>query len=563
MKLPGQFHVFLMLAALLFAGSQVCGCEEDGGDKVDAGTDAGDAGGDTDTDTDTDSDADFEIDPQRIHDDVAQLASDEWGGRRPGTEGNEAALDYVADLLDELGLDAESDVHFRQPFTYQAWAITDNPVAVIDTTTLDYGTDYQIFGYSGGGNVTAEMVFVGHGMTVPAFLAAAYPDCPLPESGYDDFEGIDVTGKIALVIRHGPDDLEAIHDHCPANSACATTPCLWNFGYKANNAALHGAVGMLLVNHYQIGGALEAGGTIGEEYYDDGFPSLFVDRGEIEVAVPNLQSWSGTIDSTLQPNSQATGVNATIDVSSGVEETGTENLLAVFEGTDPSLKDEVIVIGSHIDHMGTDPISGEIYNGADDNASGSAVIMELARAMALSGIQPARTVIIAWWNAEEMGLIGSCYYVDNPSIPTASIIAAYSVDMVGSGNGTGVMVSGGAVPANSWLVDVMSGSAEEQGYDYLVSAGAVTQNSDHACFAQAGVPAVMVATLGEHGYYHTPSDTIDKILVDDLAAAVYLMWALLEPVALGTEDLYTGAKSPAMPFDPRDADAKDWRNRSL
>ncbi len=561
MKLPGQFHVFWALVALLFVGSQVCGCDEDGADEVDAGTDAGDAGGDTDTDTDTNPD--FEIDPQRIHDDVAWLADDERGGRKPGTEGNEDALDYVAGLLGELGLDAESEVHFRQPFTYQAWSITGDVTAVIDTTTLDYGTDYQIFSYSGSGNVTAEMVFVGHGMTVPAFSAAAYPDCPLPESGYDDFDGIDVTGKIALVIRHGPDDLESIHDNCPANSACNSTPCLWNFGYKANNAAAHGAVGMLMVNHYQTGGAVEASGTIGEEYYDDDFPSLFVDRSEIEAAIPNLETWSGTIDSTLQPNSQATGVNATIDVSSGVEETGTENLLAVFEGTDPVLKDEVILIGAHIDHLGMDPISGEIFNGADDNATGSAVNMELARAMALSGIQPARTVIIAWWNAEEVGLIGSCYYVDNPSVPTANMIAAYSVDMVGSGNGTGVMVSGGIVSENSWLVDVMSGSAEDKGYDYLVNAGAATQNSDHACFAQAGVPAVMVATLGEHGYYHTPQDTIDKILVDDLAAAAYLMWALLEPVAMGMEDLYTGDKSTAMSFDPRDVDAKDWRNRDL
>jgi len=563
MKSPLNIALLAILTAAL-SGGVLAGCSDDDDSTPDAGTDAGtDAGGDSDTDTD--SDADFEIDPERIWDDMVWLADEERGGREPGTEGNEAALDYVTDLLVELGLEEDSEHNFRQAFTFPHWSVTGPAAAAIGDTDLEYSTEYQLFSYTGSGDVTAEMVFVGHGMTVPAFDAADYPSCPLPESGYDDFDGVDVSGKIALVIRHGPDDLESIHDSCPANEACDSSPCLWNFGYKANNAALHGAVGMVLVNHFQVGGDLEAGGTIGAEYYDADFPSLFLDRGVVTAAVTDLETWSGTIDSTLQPASQATGVNATITVSAEFEDVTTENVIAVFEGTDPDLSDEVVFLGAHIDHLGTDFISGDIYYGADDNASGSAVNMELARAMALSGIEPKRTVMIAWWNAEELGLIGSCYYVDNPTVSLSNVIANFSIDMVSGGNGTGLGLSGALAPGNAWIADVMAGASEDAGYDYTVMPGEVTQNSDHACFAAAGVPAVAAMTLGPHPHYHTPQDTPDVNSVEDIASAVYLLWPMLESMALGTEDQYT-SKGPgpmSVPYDPRDADAKHWLNRNL
>jgi hypothetical protein len=376
-------------------------------------------------------------------------------------------------------------------------------------------------------------------MTIPPFSTTDYPSCPLASTGYDDFEGIDATGKIVLVIRHGPDDDEGIHDNCPANEACNTTPCLWNFGYKAGNAALHGAVGMLLVNNYQQDGEFQTGVTIGPEYFDEDFPSIFVTRSLVEAAVPDLESWSTTIDATNSPNSQDTGVTATIDVSTGMVEVETANLLGTVAGADPDIGDEVVVVGAHLDYAGVDPNTGDIFTGCDDNASGTAVMMELARAMAAHESPPARTVLFAAWNGGEPAQSGSCHYADNPILALEDTIAAFSVDMVGSGDGTGVGLFGASLPENAWLAEVMAGSAAEMGLVWQAQIGEPYDLSDHICFTENDVPGVLVSTLGAHGNVHTPQDTIEFILPGDLEAAVWMMWAGLLPLAMGDEGDYT------------------------
>jgi hypothetical protein len=513
----------------------------------------GDAGADADTDSDTDSDTgtgeEFEFDLQRVFDDVAWLADDERAGREPGTPGNAAAVEYVRTLFDELGLTPGGDSGtFLQAFGFDLWGIEGQPAVSLDGEPLTAGTGFQVMQYSGGGDVEAEIVFAGHGMTVPAFDAAEYPDCPLPATGYDDFADVDVTGKIALVLRRGPANLEAVHDSCPASAACAASPCLWNFGYKSRNAALHGASGVIVVNNYQQPGEIPAGVTLGEEYYEAGVPVVFAERSAVEAAVPDLQSWSQAIDADLLPHSQATGVTAAIEVDASVAPITVDNVVGVLPGTDPELAEEVIVVGAHVDHLGEDPLTDEIYNGADDNASGTAVVMELARAFVLGGHQTARTIVFAGWNAEELGLIGSCFHVEHPAFPMSQTVAAYSIDMVGAGQGLGLGVYGATLPANAWLAQVMDGYADELGLDFTVAAVAPLDASDHVCFSYAGVPAVMFSTLGNHAYYHTPADTIDTILIEDLEAAVRLSWAGLYPIAMGLEDQYTGGKAGQSPL---------------
>jgi len=556
---------FALVAALALGWA---GCSDDGSK---AGNDAGtDTDTDTDTDSDSDSDSDsdgdtdtgpFEFSSDQLWEDVTWLCDDLREGRAPGTQGNEDALVYVEDVFAEIGLDPVGDEDYRQIFTVSAWDVTGAVEATIDSTALENGTDFTVFDYSGSGNVTAEMVFVGHGLTIPAFDAGEYPNCPIDSGGYDDFDGVDVTGKIALVIRHGPDDDEDVHDYCPANEACDTTPCLWNFGYKANNAALHGAVGMILVNHYQEGPAF-ASGTIGANYYDEDFPSIFADRDVVEDAVPGLPTWSDTIDTNMAPDSHATGIEATINVSTGIVEVETANLLGVVEGADTEIGDEIVVIGAHIDHLGT---QGDlIFNGCDDNASGSGVMMMLARAMAAYEEPPARTVLFAAWNAEELGLIGSYYYVGSPSFPLGDHFAAYSVDMVGYGTGAGVVVSGGTAYSGSWLYDVMVGSAAEMGLSYNAVAAEPLYASDHAPFAQSSIPAVMTASLGNDPNYHTPTDDIANITPEALTASWWMSWAGLLPLAMGTEDDYLSKLIPEMaPFDPRADNAKHWRHLDM
>jgi hypothetical protein len=520
-------------------------CNDDGGGggggDPDGSTDS-DTDSDTDTDADTDTDTDtgeFELDHQRVFDDVAWLCAEEREGRKPGTQGNDDAVDYVEDLFEEIGLAPVGEDAYRQQFAFNMWDVTGPSSAILDGTDLTHGTDFIIFTLAGGGNVTGDVVFAGHGMTIPPFDPVDYPSCPIDSAGYDDFEAIDATGKIALVIRHGPDDDEGIHENCPANEACNTTPCLWNFGYKANNAALHGAVGMLLVNHYQTTGDFQNGVTIGPEYFDEDFPSIFVNRSLVEAAVPDLESWSTTIDTTNSPNSQDTGVTATIDVSTGVVEVEAANLLGAVEGIDPDIGDEVVVVGAHLDYAGVDPNNGDIFTGCDDNASGTAVMMELARAMAAHEPAPARTVLFAAWNGGDWSQSGSCHYVENPTLALADTVAAYSVDMVGSGDGTGVGVFGATLPENAWLAEVMLGSAAEMELTWDAQIGEPYELSDPIGFTENDVPGAMISTLGPHANVHTASDTIMYILPGDLEAAVWMTWAGLLPLAMGEEGSYT------------------------
>ncbi len=512
------------------------GCPEEVDDDDATGDD--DTTGDDDVTGDDDTTAvdPEELDPQRIFDDVALLASDEYGGREPGTDGNEMAVEYVEGVFTDLGLEPAGDSStYRQIFPMDRWRELEPATVSLAGQELGAGADFLVFSYSGSGQIEAEMVFAGYGLTVPPFDAGQYPDCPLDPAGFDEYDGLDLTDKVALVVRHGPQDDEAIHDHSPAIEAATGLPALWNFGYKAANARLHGAVGLVMVNHY-ANPPDPPEGYLGGDYYMVDFPAVSIHRAVVEAEVPGMEEWVAGIDATFEPAGHATGVDVAIGVSAEIQFLDLPNVVGAIPGTDPDIGDEVIVIGAHLDHLGTDPSTGDIYNGADDNASGTAVMMELARLLAGSGYAPARTVVFAGWNAEEVGLVGSCYYAGDPTYPMDDVILAVSVDMVGAGDGTGLNIFGGMVPEDAWFSDLMLAAAAADGLPYDVVPGPPTFNSDHACFSFAGTTGVMALTLGPHDSYHTPADDIDGILIDDLEASARLLWSTLDPLARGTED---------------------------
>jgi aminopeptidase YwaD len=486
--------------------------------------------------TDDDDATPFEIDGDRIWDDVAELASDEYGGRFPGTEGGELALLWVEELLASLpGATPSGDAGaWRWGFTFEDWQVASPTSLVIDGAALTEGQDFETVGWSGGGDVEGELVFAGYGVTVPAFEPSDYPGCPLPRTGYDDYEGLDVQGKIVVLMIGVPTADAEVAENCPGNEAGPSTGVLWYLDYKVANAELHGAAGVLITTPWRYGPT----DSFGDRLYfflDLETPAVHVDRDLIESYVPDMQASAQAIDDDLTPAGLSTGVDVSLRVHAAVVDQPTANLLAVYEGTDPVLADEVIVIGAHIDHVGTDPVTGEVYNGADDNASGSAVLMELARAMQ-SRPPPSRTVMLAWWNAEELGLFGSCDYVDLPVYPLDDTVAMFSVDMVGGGDATGLELFGANDPGNGWLAELMEAAASEAGVEAEVEWSDPLMASDHACFDDAGIPALLVSTLGEHPNYHTPQDDAEAILPDDLEVAARLMWRTLEALADGRED---------------------------
>lgn len=523
------------------------GCDKDKPAGDDAGVDAGVVDAEVTADASPDAAAPpFVLDEDRVFDDVAWLAHDDRAGRAPGTPGNEAALDYVEALYTELGLlPAGEGGTYRQAFEYDAWKLTVPSTLTVDGVAYTPTDEFITMGYSGSASAVAEVVFVGYGLTVPPFDSATYPNCPLDPAGYDDYAGVDVTGRVALILRHGPDDDMDVYDYCPANSACVAPPCLWNFGYKTSNARLHGAVAALIVADYRHAADDIINGGIGEEYYQADVAGMFLHRGPVQAALPDLQTWANTIDASGMPQSVETGIFAEIRVQSQLETIQTENLLALAPGTDPQLADEVVVVSSHIDHIGVDGSTGAINNGADDNASGTAVVMEIARGVAHPDFHPARSVLFAAWNAEEDGLIGSCYFVDNPTVTLSDITAMFAVDMVGAGNATGVHVWNGNLPAYGWLMDVMQRSVAAAGWGYSVTPMDPLDLSDHVCFSYAGVEAVMVDSLGTHGFYHTPDDDIDHVTAADLGVTAAVMWVTVETLALGLEDQYISSPKPS------------------
>jgi hypothetical protein len=451
-----------------------------------------------------------QINGQRIWQFTRHLASNELEGRLAGTEGEYRAAEYISKKFREWGLEpAGDDGTYLQDFTVSSWYAT-APVnlALEGGPTYDYVTDYTIFTYSGSTDASAEVVFGGYGMSIPAYNPADYPGCPAPVTGYDDYAGIDVTDKIVLVLRHGPQEDDNWYNYCPNTvSPGYSVGGLWWFGYKAYNAYLHGAKGMILVSDYNHDPE-PGSGTLYDFHYAPEMGSVFAHRSIGETLVPDLEARQAWIDSMLTPASGLTGQSMNMVVTAVFDpDAPSQNVLGAIQGTDPEIGDEVVIVSAHYDHEGVAP-TGEVYPGADDDASGTAVMMEIAKLMASGNFAPQRTILFAAWGSEEAGLVGSYYYVEeDPKYPLEDTLAVLQMDMVGVGDRSGLNVFGGTVFTD--LFSQIAANADE----VLVEAQpfAPGGGSDHVPFINAGVPAVMFQTRGPHEYYHTPADSIDTI----------------------------------------------------
>ena len=198
------------------------------------------------------------------------------------------------------------------------------------------------------------------------------------------------------------------------------------------------------------------------------------------------------------------------------------NVLGTIPGRDPVLKDDVVVIGAHRDHFGTQ--AGVLFPGADDNASGTAVLLELARILK-NGPSPKRTILFASFSGEEQNLLGSAWYVRHPTHPLANTVAMINVDHVGVGNGTLT------VGVANMSKEVAALAAEQAGLSRAVKLYGFFPGGDHVPFAEAGLPTVAVVTAGPHPHFHQPSDTPETIQPDRLSTAARFVLALTRHIA--------------------------------
>jgi hypothetical protein len=336
---------------------------------------------------------------------------------------------------------------------------------------------------------------VGHGITDS-------------ERGHDDYAKVDVRDRIALALSGAPESL----------GRRATRP------EKVAAARAHGARALLIVD--------ETLPELRETVATAPLVSASVRRSVAESLMPpgvKLSSAAGSF---------ATGRRARIRVALERVDVHGLNVIGVLPGRDPALADETVVIGAHYDHLGR--TDGAVHPGADDNASGTAVVTALARAFVVSGGAP-RTLVFALFGAEELGLVGSGHYVKHPTRPLARTVAMINFDMVGRLGDRSLSVSGAG--SASGLEEVAKSSAAAASVKAEVRPSPYGP-SDHARFYRAGVPVLFFHT-GGHADYHKPSDTADKLDLAGMARVAAVGAEVVERLAKGPVLAYATVAPPA------------------
>ncbi|AGA30862.1 M20/M25/M40 family metallo-hydrolase [Singulisphaera acidiphila] len=454
----------------------------------------------------------------RLKSDVSYLADDAREGRGPGTQGIEAAADYIAAEFKQIGLKpaAGADGYF-QPFTISGSPTLGTPLNLSLTgpegkaLKADPKTDFQPLAIGTGGTLKdVPLVFAGYGIS--AKDAARKLD-------YDDYNGLDVKGKAVLLIRREP---RQDKDDSPFDGKRDSS--FASFRHKATNAFQHGAAAVLLVNDaYTLQGKkdeLLAFGAAGTEP-NSTLPFLmvsreFANRLLAETGQPNLETLEKEIDTDLKPRSrELKGWKVDAQVEIERKDLVTKNVVGVLEGSGP-LAEETIVIGAHYDHLGRGGLfsgslaflSKDIHNGADDNASGTALVMEMARRLARRADPLPRRVVFMAFSGEERGLLGSRHYVEHPLYPLTSTIMMVNFDMVGRLNDKDELTiyGTGTTPGAEALVDAL---AQSSGFKLKKIAEGLGP-SDQQSFYLKDIP-VLFAFTGTHRDYHRPSDDTDLI----------------------------------------------------
>ena len=455
----------------------------------------------------------------RMRADLNILASDEYEGRGVGTKGLERAADYIAGEFKRAGLKPGGmEGTWYQPFKVAGRSSLGKKNTLTlrgpqgQTIAFRQGADFQVMGSSGGGKVSAPLVFVGYGATAPQIK-------------YDDFKDIDVEGKIVVILRHAP---RWNNKYLPFDGQRKTVHA--GLIKKQSLAELNKATALLLVNDRSelrrrdklmpfnyIRGAT-SGGNI---------PAFHVRRSVLD---PIFRSSLGTslgqmeaaIDRDLKPRSgNLSGWTASLEASVKRNDRPVKNVVGVLEGNGPLAK-ETIVIGAHYDHLGYGGRGSraknkkkQIHNGADDNASGTTALMELARRFGKTQ-GPRRRLVFMAFSAEEMGLLGSRHYCNKqPLFPLADTAAMVNLDMVGRlpTKGKEKLIIGGTGTAKSFdaLIDKLN---QKQGFT-LVKKKSGIGPSDHASFYRKKIPVFFFFT-DLHADYHRPSDDADKVNVQGM-----------------------------------------------
>ena len=449
---------------------------------------------------------------ERLRADVTWLADDAREGRRSGTDGERASATWIAERMIELGLEPAGEEGYFQRFPVPMTPSIGSPAVLGKRIPAPGGEGREMLVQQEdaceplfcavSGEVRGPLVFRGYGIVDE-------------ERDWNDYASGAVDGAIVLLVRGTP----------PAEEGS------WGYGasvlHKVMTAKRHGAAAVLIVQSAADDSEPLSFST-GREA-NSGLPCLSVSAGAAGWLWGSDASEPSGADAQVIESLIAAGVSAEgpADVVLGVDvrrDPGTAtNVLGVLRGRGEA---PTVVVGAHYDHLGrggsgslAPDAVGQIHNGADDNASGTAAVLEVARQLTAQG-PPAGDVIFALWSGEELGLIGSKHWCESPTVPLESVSMNLNMDMVGRGesNTFEVMGVGSSPPFGDWIIYVL----ENAGLDAdLRISGFGIGGSDHQSFLAVGVPALHLFT-GLHDDYHRPTDDVERFEAEGAARIVGL-----------------------------------------
>jgi len=503
---------------------------------------------------------------------IGFLASNRLEGREAGERGLEVAADYLVSRFKALGMSPPGAEGFEQEFRLRYRFLTENARFSVtrgiesaeSRREFRVRADWVPFAFSEIGEVSAPLVFAGYGIVAPEF-------------GWDDYAALGkqgARGKIVVVLRHEPDREgkagRGFFDGSEMTRHAA-------FRQKARVAAGQCALGLIVVDgpagdevlsNPSSSAALRTVMTEEQRALDRDDEERPRARADIEghdrplgiVAIHASQEllrwldggrdWAALQESMDEQRRPAAfgfaDTTARIVHEVHTEYRDTSNVMAVLPGSDPELRDEYVLVGGHYDHEGKDPRNGDIYNGADDNASGTATVIAVAEAFAALPTPPARSLICLAFSAEEKGLLGSDWFARNPPVPLENIVAAINLDMVGRNDeGEISLVGRDMMPDFAAIFDRF---AARSGLTLNDDAGAGAGRSDNASLWLGGVPTMSLFS-GTHEDYHEPSDTAGKIVPGKVQAVARLAFLVAHEIATGATTP-EALKIPDGPWDP-------------
>lgn len=447
------------------------------------------------------------ISSHELLDYVKELVSEKYGGRLTGTAEYKASAEWVTALLQKWGLRPAGDQGgylqaFPNPYTLVfpgCEAYLHLPVnGAMVKKHYRYDDEFIPGGTSGSGEVTAEVIYVGYGITAP-------------ELGYDEYADFDVKGKIVLMEREvpvSPDDNPELFKKWRPYSF---------HQYKLENAVAHGAAGMLY-NYGPIGNPNNS--------YRQGFVYSHVGDAVVsDIFAGTGRTHKETVEkirNALKPRSFATGKIFTLkNITEHHPEGIGYNVIGYLEGLDPKLKEEAIILGGHLDHLG---YCYELMPGANDNASAVSVLLGVAQAMVQCPVKPRRSVVFLFFGAEEQAVAGSEYYLNHPAFPLEKTIALLNLDGVGCGDKINVL-AGKNFPELWGFVERANAQFIHRVVNPSFFANIARPRLDAARFLWKNVPSLSFSVSGAPSFYHNTKDNLETItpeILEDLAQLLFV-----------------------------------------